>query len=740
MIRLKQINVNGIRGFKYLQDKENNPTPHIIKFNNKHLFLYGENGTGKSSFCDALEWGLTGAIEESSYRRTDEKGLLVNSFCPSEKVPSVEIHYLDGNNLKKFVREYRRGNISFDFEDESKLCFIESTRIERFVISTTKSKWDRFSELLGFENLVILDDKLKRLRNYSEEKNSSAKKVLDISERSIIDLKAEIGNLEQALSKDLGNQWISTTNNFDFSIQKDKYARINKLLSDVADYIEKHKQIKDIIKNITIIEEKLNEERQKTPTSEISKIIEEAFNYFQTIENLKICPICGNEIAFSNTFDHVKKLKSSFDKIISYEKDFEILLQEKKYGEKRLSELEISIRYLYTSLYNEDIQNDFSDNEFCDFLSRKKEALELKKNQLEKMNSQERMIFHYQDKVKSLSEKEEQFEEQKRDLEIIGSLSKDIDLFYEIYTKKYSEIIRRELDSICDNEITSIYNEINKSSDEIVEKFSIDLNIDKKEIDILINMKGLPDKLPALNVLSTGHIRCLGFALLIARIQIKAKNLGFLVIDDPIYSIDHEHRYNLIQYLKKLGNTYQLIITSSDRLFSDLIRNSFDSNIFVFYKSKMSKREGIIYFKLKERSKYRNYIREAEEHMRLKDFRAASLYTRLSFETKIFDLAKKLKIMIPYDRIEKHSIRDIMSNGLKESLISAYPIHEDRIKNEFEKLARPEYFKTLLDGFPLDPEIHYPHEARVVYCQQEIEEALDMIREFDKFMGDLGIK
>jgi wobble nucleotide-excising tRNase len=252
------------------------------------------------------------------------------------------------------------------------------------------------------------------------------------------------------------------------------------------------------------------------------------------------------------------------------------------------------------------------------------------------------------------------------------------------------------LELICDHEITAVYNAINKSNDEIVEKFSINVDIDKKEIDFLINMKGLPDKRPALNILSTAHIRCLGFALLIARIKIKVKKIGFLIIDDPIYSIDHEHRYNLIQYLKKLSESYQLIITSSDRLFSDLIRNSFEDNIFMFYKTKVTKSDGVIYFKLRDKSRYRNYIREAEEHLKSKDFRAASLYARLSLETRIFDLAKKMKIMIPYDQIEKHSMRDIMQYDLKDSLIKAYPIRETEIKTEFDELTKPGYFKTLL--------------------------------------------
>jgi ABC-type multidrug transport system ATPase subunit len=249
-------------------------------------------------------------------------------------------------------------------------------------------------------------------------------------------------------------------------------------------------------------------------------------------------------------------------------------------------------------------------------------------------------------------------------------------------------------------------------------------------------MKGTSDRCPALDVLSTGHIRCLGFALLIARIKVKVKNLGFLIIDDPIYSIDHEHRYNLIKYLKELGDTYQLIITSSDRLFSDLIRNSFDPNKFVYYKTFIAKQDGIIYFKMKK--SHKQYLDEAKNYLELKDFRASSLYARLSLETKIFDIAKELKIMIPYDRIAKHSMGELIGYGLVDSLVGKYPEYKNEIENEFDELNKPRYFRTLLGGFPLDQEVHYPHENRITYSKQEIQEALSKIMHFNEFIASLS--
>jgi ABC-type cobalamin/Fe3+-siderophores transport system ATPase subunit len=53
----------------------------------------------------------------------------------------------------------------------------------------------------------------------------------------------------------------------------------------------------------------------------------------------------------------------------------------------------------------------------------------------------------------------------------------------------------------------------------------------------------------ALQVLSEGHIRCLGLAMLIAK-NIKL-NCPFLLFDDPVNAIDHDHRDAIRRVLRR---------------------------------------------------------------------------------------------------------------------------------------------------------------------------------------------
>ena len=40
-----------------------------FEFKNPYTFVYGPNGTGKSSLCEALEYGLLGSIHEAESKR-----------------------------------------------------------------------------------------------------------------------------------------------------------------------------------------------------------------------------------------------------------------------------------------------------------------------------------------------------------------------------------------------------------------------------------------------------------------------------------------------------------------------------------------------------------------------------------------------------------------------------------------------------------------------------------------------
>jgi len=738
-MKIEEIRINGIRGFNYVKDENGDPSPHVIKLNGKHLFLYGENGTGKSSLFDAIEWCLTGEIKEASKRKIqNQKDFLINKFSEDQDNPYVEISFAEGHN--PFLRSVNDRKRSFDHVDEADACLIESNRIEQFVIDNKKTLWQRFSDLLGFEELITFDEQLKRLKNESLRQYNSTKTEFKSKEGTVDRIKKEIVELESIFNSEFGVDWKNPFNYQDDKDENKRYINLEKIIDRFNNYQEKYLRYVEVTEEKYKNQSLLKEKRQMSPTSGISKIVNEAHKYLSSIDKLDKCPVCDQKIEFIKVCERLERLNNSLAEITGIESNLTKNIKEIDTYESFLNSLTNEIKNLAQDLYVEEFDKEPTFKDLFIYTRDKTAFSEEECSKLKKKIDMRRKIGMYQEKINNLSEQESSLYECEHELRLKELIYKDIEKFYDKYSELYTEKIRTELSLISENQVTHIYKALNQSNHEPVEELIIEPDLSKKDITFSVKIKNESEMIEATEFLSTGHLRCLGFACLIARIKEKLNNIEFLIIDDPIYSIDHEHRYNLIQYLMELGREYQLIITSSDRLFFDIMRNNFDGNKFVSYKTCVSHDSGIITLNVKIK-KQKQYIDEAKKYLELNDYRAASLYARLSLETKLFDIAKELKLEIPINRMDKITIKEIMGAELQKKLIKKYapdnPTKEREIDTEFSELRNHRYFKSLLNGFPLDHEVHHPHEDRIFYSKNEVETAIDSINRFNRFIDSL---
>ncbi|MNQ84791.1 hypothetical protein D3C85_999310 [compost metagenome] len=99
-----------------------------------------------------------------------------------------------------------------------------------------------------------------------------------------------------------------------------------------------------------------------------------------------------------------------------------------------------------------------------------------------------------------------------------------------------------------------------------------------------MSFRGSPaTRVDALQVLSEGHVRCLGLAILLA----KATNIQAptVIFDDAINAIDHEHRQGIREALfqsERFANT-QIIVTCHSNEFIKDIQNHVDRDQWVSY-------------------------------------------------------------------------------------------------------------------------------------------------------------
>ncbi|MBW6452128.1 MAG: hypothetical protein K0B02_05375 [DPANN group archaeon] len=730
MVKIKNIKVNGLRGFKNLP-LDNIRSPQTLNFKLKNVFILGENGTGKSSLYDVLEWCITGDCEESKNRRCNCNEFLKNKNTDYSLDLLTEIEFEDNNKLSRCldgktslcnpIISPSPNGITHDFSDAS---FIDINRINKFVLDAPANLWKAFSELLNFEELREFDKKLIALKNEVTKKYDPLNDIFEHIKRKKIELSVEISNLKNSMDDMLGIDWESKMDYFSNQIKDpNKYKYLEKTLTL---FYNIHETLGKYQLKINNLENKKKEININIDDSKL-KIINSADDFFNKYFDIKECPICHNTNIDTN------KIRNQLSKIKSQNKDFtqlnETLIELNSLMKKESQEL---------NLQKENITKLLTDLNLSDFISKNNldqinKLLKLKPDlmSLIEKNSSSNIILtkQYVEKIKELTNIEKKYNEIEKEFKTITIIKRDITKYQDVFSQTYKNKIQSELDSLSKDIVFKIYNDINQSEhDKHIEDLKI--NVSKLEetnplIDFKVKINGVYED--AVSTLSTGHLKCLGFALLMANFKINSTKIKTLFVDDPIYAIDHEHRYNLIKYFHSLSNEgIQLILFSSDRLFFEILITSFNYESYVALKSNWNLSEGVNYKPING-----SCISKAKEHLRQKDIRATALYTRLSLEHTLFKIAKNLKLKIPYDKINSIGMKQLIGDYRIESVFKEqYSDYETEIGNVFKELKQPKCSKILLGTFGLDPELHYVHESRDSYTLIETNEIVTLVEQF----------
>ncbi|MFY3864234.1 AAA family ATPase [Achromobacter xylosoxidans] len=134
IVRLTKVEIEHFRGFS---------EKHTFEFKNPYTFVYGPNGTGKSSLCEALEYGLLSSIHEADSKRIPVSDYIRNAISKKAAKP-----VLYGDTAKEKGIKVKPEPRSFEF------CFIEKNRIDGFArvaANTPAAQQARLAALFGLE-------------------------------------------------------------------------------------------------------------------------------------------------------------------------------------------------------------------------------------------------------------------------------------------------------------------------------------------------------------------------------------------------------------------------------------------------------------------------------------------------------------------------------------------------------------------------------------------------------------
>lgn len=413
MIRLKQVTIKNFRNFQ---------GEYEFDFTKNITIFLGDNGNGKSSIFDAIQWCITGKIDRFGENSAESwRNILINK---DSNDCSVEILFSNELKLKRSVS--RNSNITvscqdgddrvvrgegkvkdclnsafvnsqnnnFDFQEALKSSLLAQDQVLNFIASDTPTqRYNVLSSILGMEEIAKIKQNLETVRRIVEKKVNEEDRI----EKQITE-EIENQKLKLETKHDIANINIEIANEFNFEDKQNEKDNLLKSKTQIEDKLNRFHSLNTIdgdIGNLSRLTEKIQglESFLKNSQSERERIIKDlALNENSLEQNKKNIERVNQEMEIisqnGEKGEELKKIEKQLSSPELYELSFELeeSIQEQIYNFNRLLD-----KYNYTlsriGEYNQLLQNRESVPKSIDKLRQK-----IKHKELEITNHQNNII------------------------------------------------------------------------------------------------------------------------------------------------------------------------------------------------------------------------------------------------------------------------------------------------------------------------------------------------------------
>lgn len=615
-IKIKNLAIKGIRGAKNLLE---------LPLNGKSILLYGDNGTGKSSISDAIEWFYTDKVSHLSSKEIDLKDALRNSSLTETDNSEVQISFsttnLDASKIlsvkknkltaevsnsseefKKYIEESQNENLSLRYQD-----------IRNFVDNTLGEKLKYLSDIIGFDEVTNKKVVLQKSHNSLK------------SEIKAQNFETQINNQKQILIEKLGAS-ISQEKNLVETIN-DKIKKLNtaiavKTLADI-DLLLEH--LKKSVNSNQQIEFKFLEDTKnlllvlKNETSLIDVEYAKYYAEFEKISNdveaimktflgelltagkkvlsknfhkEQSCPLCLQPKDINDLqmeiqarlveIDESSKKKVEFEKTkkqvsdlaVERIKRLDFILSNSEIDKEENKALKIGVENLKSKIsqYQKASEIKVTSGDKLQSAS----ALKLKDNDFEIVISIVKRIQAIEESLKGdnvtvifsniTASKDAFLNIQKLEAQknVLEKQRLTLEIIYNEFVKKQKEGLENFI-STFSGKINEYYQFMNP--DEPFEEIKIitigeDDELDGLTIQYKYNGKWVS---PPQKYFSESHLNCFGLSFFLASVEAFNKENKFIVLDDVISSFDSTHRKRFAELLFEKFNDYQIILLTHEK-------------------------------------------------------------------------------------------------------------------------------------------------------------------------------
>jgi len=418
MTRLEQVTIRNFRNFQ---------GEHKFDFTKDITIFLGDNGNGKSSIFDAIQWCILGEIDRINEKRSESlKYILINNdsddcfveilFSNKLKLKrsvsrnsNITVKCQDGNG--KIVRGEENvrhclnkafgdvQNRNFDFQEALKSSLLAQDQVLNFIASDTPTqRYNVLSSILGMEEITNIKQNLETVRRVIEKKINEEDRI----EKQI---REEIKNQKLRLETkyNIANINIEVANAFNFEDKQNEKDNLVKSKSQIEDKLNRFHSLQkmiDEVGNLSRLTEKIKELNSDliSAQSEKDRIIKElALNENSIKQNGKNIKRVEQEMQIlSQNVEKGRELKKIENQLASpelYELSFELeeIIQKKVSNFERLLD---KYQYALSNIaeYNQLLQNRGSIPKSIDEFKQKIKQIELEittqQNYITNLNSE----------------------------------------------------------------------------------------------------------------------------------------------------------------------------------------------------------------------------------------------------------------------------------------------------------------------------------------------------------------
>lgn len=517
-MKIKSIEIKGFRGIR-----------NCINFSLdsvQSVLLYGDNGSGKSSVTDAIEWFYYDQVEHLSKKEIGNRGIpaLRNIFLSNDEDAYIELKFTDSKidtskklflNRENLTNEY--SNTSAEFQNYKKASQKENLILRykdllKFILYTPSKRVEELSDIIGFSEVTKIKAILKRAVNNLRKEIKIKNIRTQISTKQALILEQIGQNINTDVQYFGAIKELITPLNLPVEIKDDpsiekalelikkpedektirlqvSYQKVVEALSNMNTFLE---NIRSSYKSFYDKYQSIRTDTDRFRNISLEKLLSEGLNILE--KNLfedDRCPLCLHP---KNREELIEELRKRIEELSAFKKEKEEMEEEKKNTQQLLqnlmSEIEILLKEESLSIEeNEEIKEKIEQirNSIHSELESITKITISTREDIKRPDEVSIVDFSIvQDIISTSKKRMEKITSAKKDDEKF-SISQKIVLVRQAYSeikslKREAEIVERQLQSM-----QLICNEFTKRQKEVISSFLKSISADINEFYLYMN-------------------------------------------------------------------------------------------------------------------------------------------------------------------------------------------------------------------------------------------------------------